>query len=264
MKPYRIALPVVCGVLILALSACGGGGGGGGDTGPSGGNGSPGAVPGAAPGAGGGWETITVLPGSVPASEASYFPLADMRRAELQARFPTVQGTVEGAVEILEGAPFFRFTLQAEDKTYKVEGIPEASHVEGLFASPVIHADQEPQTGASVTVMGELIGEQLIANYVAVEGAGVWFYRSFLNSWEVREEIKTLYDGLPVAARGMLNSVSPNGEFYKFDPNRSIPSEFISNQIIVVGIMRTAPRTPYVEATGIFMDRDGTYMPVLE
>jgi hypothetical protein len=262
MKPYRILL-ITCVVLAVVLSACGGGGGGGEE-------GTPGAggPAGGAAGAAGGWDTVTVLPGSVDAFEAKYFPLGDLRRVDIQTRFPTLEGTAEGAVEMLEGAPFFKFTLKTEDKTYQVEGIPEASHAPDLFASPVINADLEPQAGESVTVMGELLEDRIVANYVAVEGKGVWFYRSYLLNRrvqiEVRPEIADLYDGLPVAVKGVINSTRPQGEFYRFDPNRSIPSQFISEDVLVVGTFRKDPRRPYVEATGIFVKQGEAYMPILE
>lgn len=261
MKPYRILL-ITCVVLAVALSACGGGGGGAEETPGAGG------PAGGAAGAAGGWDTVTVLPGSVDAFEAKYFPLGDLRQTDIQTRFPTLKGTVEGAVEALEGAPFFKFTLKTEDKTYQVEGIPEASHAPGLFASPVISADLEPQAGDSVTVMGELLEDQVVANYVAVEGRGVWFYRSYLLNRrvqiEVRPEIADLYDGLPVAVKAVLNSTRPQGTFYKFDPNRSIPSEFISEDVLMVGMFRKDPRRPYVEAAGIFAKQDDAYMPILQ
>jgi len=261
MKAYRILL-VVGVISALALSACGGGGGPAGT--PSGG-GPPGGGP---TGALGGWENVTVWPGSVDAFEALYFPLGDLRRAEIQSSFPILKGTVEGTVEKREGAPFFRFTLKAEDKTYQVEGIPEASHAPDIFASPVIYDDREPQAGDSLTVMGELKGTQLVANYVAVEGTGVWFYRSYLLNRniqvELRPEIADLYDGLPICVKGVINSARPKGDFYEFNENLTIPSEFFGEDALVVGTFRKGTPTPYVEATGIFVRQDGTYMLILQ
>jgi len=261
MKPYRI-LPVVCVILALSLSACGGGGG----PAETPGGGTP--ASGGGTGAGRGWETVTVLPGSVDAFEAMYFPLSNLRRAEIQTGFPTLKGTMEGSVEKLEGAPFFRFTLKTEDKTYQVEGVPEASHAPDIFANPVIHADREPQAGDTVIVMGELLEDQIVANYVAVEGKDVWFYRSYLLNRniqvEMRPEIADLYDGLPVAVKGVLNSANPHGDFYEFDPNLTIPSQFISKDALVIGTFRKGTRTPYVEATGIYVKQGDVYMQVLQ
>ncbi len=259
MRPYRILL--LLGVIMaLALSACGGGR-------PAETPG-PGGPAGGAPGALGGWEKVTVLPGSVDAFAALYFPLSDIRRADIQARFPIIKGKVEGPVEKLGGAPFFRFKLKAGDKTYEVEGIPEASHAPDIFASPVIQEDLEPQADSAVTVMGELKGNQIIANYVAVEGQGVWFYRSYLLNRnvqvELRPEIADLYDGLPIAVKGMINSANPKGEFYEFDASLTISSQYFGRDGLFIGTFRKSSPTPYVEVTGIFVKEGDNYTQVLQ
>ncbi len=261
MKLYRILL-VLCVMLALALSACGGGGGE-----PAGAPG-PGGPPGGKPGAAGGWEKVTVLPGSVDAFAALYFPLSDIRRADIQARFPILKGTVDSPVETLTGAPFFRFKLKVEDKTYDVEGIPEASHAPDIFASPVIQEGQEPKVGDAVTVMGELKGNQITASYVAVEGQSVWFYRSYLLNRnvqvELRPEIADLYDGLPIAVKGMINSANPKGEFYEFDASFTIPSQYFGKDGLFVGTFRKSSPAPYIEVTGIYVKQGDSYTLVLQ
>ncbi|MBU1748027.1 MAG: hypothetical protein KKA73_10095, partial [Chloroflexi bacterium] len=243
--------------------------GGGGE--PAGGGGEPAGGGGGGPAFSGGicagWAEVNVMPGSKDALAALYFPLANLRRAEILAQFPIIKGTVEGAVETVEGVPFFRFTLKAEDKTYQVQGIPEASHAPNLFASPVMYADREPQAGDSVTVMGELKGDTITANYVAIEGQGVWFYRSYLLyrnvQTEMRPEIAELYDGLPVAVLGIINSGRAKGDFYEFNAALTIPSDFVSRGALFIGTFRKGDGDPYVEISGIFCPQGGQYVPVL-
>lgn len=247
-------------ILTLALVACGRGSG----EEPAAAGPAGGPAGGGTPAAGG--VAGTAPPGSVDAFQAGYFPLSDVRRAELQSRFPVVNGTVDGPVEKLTSSPFFRFALKTDRASYKVEGVPESSYAANLFVSPIIHADKEPQPGDKVTVFGELYDKEgrLVANYVAVEGKGVWFYRSFFHPLEIRAEINDLYDGLPVAAKGMINSLRPQGDFYQFDASRSIASRYVGSHAIFVGTFRKSDPVPYIELTGIYVQEGATYTPILQ
>jgi Tol biopolymer transport system component len=193
----------------------------------------------------------------------AYFPWADS-----PAAFPMYVG--EGQARIVnsiffEDPPFFGFDIHPPEGWYHVVGVDEWAATDAGLISPTINRNWQPRDGDRVLIHGHIDGEFVTASYVGLADGTFYYYRSLLHADELRREVlPSVYDGLEVWVRGVLDSSEGQGQFYVLPEGVSFDPSYLGQEALVAGRLSVGDRIAVEITNGIYAKHGTRYTNILE